>query len=127
VASFVVTDGDLFDKQTKIEETWVSGRRFEHAAGQGRNVEGHYQLQIQRVAQFPGQLFLEITETDNKLEGRVSRKPVPKQAKERKQTDDGSSEPDADANAGEGNASAGAKDQRGQSDSKRSEPADTET
>ena len=31
LASFVVTDGDLFASKTKVVETWVDGARFEHA------------------------------------------------------------------------------------------------
>lgn len=31
-ASLVITDGDLFDKDTNVLETWVAGKRYEHAA-----------------------------------------------------------------------------------------------
>ncbi|WP_167546594.1 amidohydrolase family protein [Stieleria maiorica] len=30
LANLVVTDGDLFDEDTKVLETWVAGKRFEH-------------------------------------------------------------------------------------------------
>lgn len=111
LASFVVTDGDLFDKQTKIVETWVAGQRFEHSPGEGRDAAGHYQLQIQPMAQFPGQLYLEITKSDGKLQGRVSRQPIPKQKdKPQKSGDSVSAEGNADANAGEGNPSAESKE-----------------
>lgn len=29
IANFVVTDGELFDKKTKVRETWVNGERYE--------------------------------------------------------------------------------------------------
>ncbi|KAA5545431.1 amidohydrolase family protein [Roseiconus nitratireducens] len=32
LANLVITDGDLFDADTKVLETWVSGQRFEHDA-----------------------------------------------------------------------------------------------
>ncbi len=78
LASFVVTDGDLFEMDSKIVETWVNGLRFEHSPEPARKADGHFELQIARAAEFPDQLFLEIIETDGKLKGRVSRQPVPK-------------------------------------------------
>lgn len=83
LASFVITDGDLFDKKTKIIETWVSGTRFEHSPENARKAEGHYQLQIQQMAQFPGQLYLEVSDDDGKLRGRISRQPIPKEEKKK--------------------------------------------
>ena len=39
-ANLVVTDGDLFAKKTKILETWVDGKRFEHAPDPKTDVRG---------------------------------------------------------------------------------------
>ncbi len=77
IASLVVTDGDLFDRKTKIVETWVDGIRFEHLPNGSRKIDGHFELQIAQVAEFPNQLYLEIIEEDGKYKGRISRQPVP--------------------------------------------------
>ena len=127
LASFVVTDGDLFDGKTKIVETWVSGTRFEHSPGQGRSGDGYYQLQIQQMAQFPGELYLEITEKDDKLQGRVSRQSIPKQKmKPGKSDDTASTEVSKDANAGEGNPSSELKDKDSVPDQNRAESTSPE-
>jgi imidazolonepropionase-like amidohydrolase len=81
LASFVITDGDLFEKKTKVLETWVSGQRFEHSPEKVREAAGYYRLDVQPTAQFEGQLFVEITDEDGKLQGRVSRQPIPVEAK----------------------------------------------
>lgn len=81
LASFVITDGDLFEKKTKILETWVSGQRFEHSPEKVREAAGYYRLDVQPTAQFEGQLFVEITDEDGKLQGRVSRQPIAVEAK----------------------------------------------
>ena len=108
LASFVVTDGDLFEKDSKIVETWVDGLRFEHSPEPARKADGHFELQIAKVAEFPDRLYLEIIETDGKLKGRISRQPVPK-AKDRKSKRASEKEEtaavDSDAEAGEGNPS----------------------
>ena len=80
IAGFVVTDGDLFDKKTKITETWIDGIRFEHSPNASRKVDGHFELQIEQVAELPNRLYMELTEQDGKLKGRISRQPVPASA-----------------------------------------------
>jgi len=105
LASFVVTDGDLFEKDSKIVETWVDGLRFEHSPEPARKADGYFELQIAKVAEFPDQLYLEITDTDGKLKGRVSRQPVPKaedrKSKPEKAKDEAAAE-ENDATVGEG-------------------------
>ena len=81
IASFVVTDGDLFDKHTKITETWIDGIRFEHSPDASRKIDGHFELQIEQVAEFPNRLYMELTEQDGKFKGRISRQPVPASVK----------------------------------------------
>ncbi|MBK8954417.1 MAG: amidohydrolase family protein [Saprospiraceae bacterium] len=47
LAGFIVTDGDLFDDKTKILETWVSGRRFQHQQViQKQAFDGEYKFQL---------------------------------------------------------------------------------
>ena len=114
LASFVVTDGELFDKKTKIVETWVSGTRFEHTPEPARKADGHFELQLQKVAEFPDRLYIELTDNEGKLQGRVSRQPIPKS--DPKKSRSGRSRPEGKAEAtpdaapkspaGEGNPSA---------------------
>lgn len=94
IASFVVTDGDLFDKKTKITETWIDGIRFEHSPNASRKIDGHFELQIEQVSEFPNRLYMELTEQEGKLKGRISRQPVPASAKQVDQKD-----PSADEDA----------------------------
>lgn len=72
LASFVVTDGDLFAEETEILETWVDGRRFEHEPSPARKLEGHYQLDLKNNGDLPRTLYLELTEDG----GRVSDQPL---------------------------------------------------
>ncbi len=78
LASFVITDGDLFAEKTKVLETWVSGERFEYSPSAAREAAGHYELQLTQAAQFPNRLYLDIRESDGRLRGQVSRLPIPK-------------------------------------------------
>lgn len=78
LASFVITDGDLFAEKTKVLETWVSGERFEYSPSAVREAAGHYELQLTQAAQFPNRLYLDIRESDGRLRGQVSRIPIPK-------------------------------------------------
>ncbi len=104
LASFVVTDGDLFDGKTKVLETWVSGTRYEHLSNWARSAAGYYRLDLEQAADFPGQLFLEVTEVDDKLNGRISRQSIPKPKKKAAGSKQAAiDEPIADPNAGEGN------------------------
>lgn len=46
LASFVVTEGDLFKKKTKIKETWVNGQRHEFEPKPKNNFTGEWTLAI---------------------------------------------------------------------------------
>ncbi len=46
LANFVVTDGPLFESDTNITETWITGERFEHDAPPARSVAGHWRLDV---------------------------------------------------------------------------------
>jgi N-acetylglucosamine-6-phosphate deacetylase len=80
LASFVVTDGDLFHNQTEIVETWVAGTRYEHQPAPPRSVPGHFDLQLAAAAQFPTKLYLDVRESKGRLKGRISKNPIPLQA-----------------------------------------------
>lgn len=78
LASFVVTDGDLFAEKTKIVETWVGGTRFEHSPEPARKASGHYELQLSQSGQFPTKLYMEMIDDAGRLRGRISREPIAK-------------------------------------------------
>jgi len=81
LASFVVTDGDLFREQTEIVETWIAGRRFEHQTTPARSAPGHYELQLAAAAPpLPQKLHLEIREAKGRLKGRISLNPIPSES-----------------------------------------------
>lgn len=80
LASFVVTDGDLFLNQTEIIETWVAGTRYEHQPAPPRSAPGHFDLQLAAAAQFPTKLYLDVRESKGRLKGRISKNPIPLQA-----------------------------------------------
>jgi N-acetylglucosamine-6-phosphate deacetylase len=46
LASFLVTDGRLWDKKTKITETWVDGARFEWDQPPVSDLRGEWELQL---------------------------------------------------------------------------------
>lgn len=68
LASFVVTDGDLFAADTEVVETWVDGTRFEHDPAPARDLEGRYVLQLKSSGSLPKKLYLELKQGS----GRVS-------------------------------------------------------
>lgn len=80
LASFVVTDGDLFAEKTKIVETWVGGTRYEHSPEPARKTSGHYELQLSQSGQFPNRLYMELIDEAGRLRGRISREPIAKAA-----------------------------------------------
>ncbi|WP_417847265.1 amidohydrolase family protein [Thalassoglobus sp.] len=46
LASFVLTDGDLFDDETKIVETWVQGHRVQHDEDDKIDLQGDWKLAL---------------------------------------------------------------------------------
>src|SRR6185295_9903906 len=42
----VITDGDLFNRRTRVIETWVDGRRFEHDKPPAIDVRGTWQVDV---------------------------------------------------------------------------------
>ncbi|MFM7055698.1 MAG: amidohydrolase family protein [Planctomycetota bacterium] len=80
LASFVVTDGDLFRDATEIVETWVAGKRYEHQPAPARSVPGQFELQLAAAAQFPTRLYLDVRDSKGRLKGRISKNPIPQQS-----------------------------------------------
>ncbi|MEP3480657.1 MAG: amidohydrolase family protein [Fuerstiella sp.] len=96
-ASFVVTDGDLFDKKTKIVATWVDGSRFEHKPEPRRLLEGRYELRLRKVKGLPAKLHLQLDRDGKSASGRMSAHPLKDLPKEDSKPDDETSDDDEHA------------------------------
>ncbi len=46
LANLVIVDGDLFEEKTKIVETWVAGRRYQHQTDPSRQVGGTWKVTV---------------------------------------------------------------------------------
>lgn len=72
LASLVVTDGPLFNSETKIVETWVAGERFEFSSEPQRDAAGRWNLKVADPPKdFPSGLTVLINSSE-KLTGEVS-------------------------------------------------------
>jgi N-acetylglucosamine-6-phosphate deacetylase len=68
LANLVITDGELFDQDTKILETWVVGERYEHQAEPVRKVGGTWSLKLADDNDF----VLRIDQQGSRLSGQVN-------------------------------------------------------
>ena len=68
LASFLVTDGELFDKETKILETWIEGRRHEVEAPPSTNRDGPWKGST-RTAGRKLSFTFELSDSDKKPKG----------------------------------------------------------
>jgi imidazolonepropionase-like amidohydrolase len=59
LASFVVTDGPLLDKKTKVRDVWIDGRRHEVNAAPTK-LEGEYDVTVDPAPKAPGTLGMSI-------------------------------------------------------------------
>lgn len=64
LASFLITDGDLFAKKTKIVETWVNGERHEFATQKNRKLAGEWELKFSATKGKPEKLLLAVGKGD---------------------------------------------------------------
>jgi N-acetylglucosamine-6-phosphate deacetylase len=71
-ASFVVTDGPLFDTKTKLLETWVDGERSEWAAEPLIDPRGKWQWEVKDSQGNSQQVDVWIIGKPEKLAGRLS-------------------------------------------------------
>lgn len=70
LAQFVVTDGDIFEEQTSILETWVRGKRFVTTQRQSVDLRGTWQLTVKNpVRPDDEKLTLTLTGPPGKLGG----------------------------------------------------------
>ncbi|WP_182865588.1 amidohydrolase family protein [Stieleria mannarensis] len=99
LANLVVTDGDLFDKDTNVLETWVAGKRFQHDAASESQPDaliGTWKTKL-AVSGSNIPIRLELKREKKKWSGEfVSDRGVKKKPKQANSTDG-----DADDNAGE--------------------------
>ena len=67
-----MTDGDLFDSETKIVETWVAGERFEHDPADERDIIGKWNMAIAPAAGKPAELQLTVSDESSASVGKPS-------------------------------------------------------
>lgn len=97
-ASFVVTDGDLFDSKTKIEATWVDGTEFERKPEPRRLLEGRYELRLRKAKGIPSKLHLQLDRDGKSASGRIGPDPLKDLPKPNSQpSDDDGADADSDA------------------------------
>jgi imidazolonepropionase-like amidohydrolase len=68
VASFIVTDGLLFESETKIEQVWVDGTQFDINKPSDNDVRGEWKISSSEL----GEMVIEINGTPSRLNGSVS-------------------------------------------------------
>lgn len=59
IANLIITDGDLFDENASMLETWVSGKRYRHAEIPEQEIRGTYRLSYlnnEHTAEIKGKL-----------------------------------------------------------------------
>jgi N-acetylglucosamine-6-phosphate deacetylase len=72
-AHVTVVDGRLFDKESKIVETWVDGRRYEVATVPLADVRGTWELEFLNAEKQPQTVRLTLTGEPGKLSGELER------------------------------------------------------
>ncbi len=71
LASFVITDGELFEKKTKILETWVAGERHKVETPATIDVRGNWLLRFPDLTVRPKRATLEIKGEIEKPKGSI--------------------------------------------------------
>jgi imidazolonepropionase-like amidohydrolase len=92
LASFLITDGDVFDPKTKVVETWVTGERFQHAPEPRTDLTGMYEIRLQNTSAFAERLYVELKRDGKKFSGRASLSPVNEPADADKESSKGAAD-----------------------------------
>ena len=71
LASLVVTDGDVFDDQTKVLETWVAGKRFQIDTTPELDPSGKWQLRFVDLTTRPKRAELQIEGPPDKPKAKI--------------------------------------------------------
>ena len=53
LANFIITGGDILEKENPILENWVSGNRFVIRGGETQNITGNYTLRVEGLPPLP--------------------------------------------------------------------------
>ena len=69
VASFVVADGNIFERSVKVEEVWIDGKPYEVAATGKTDLRGRWQAELDGI----GQIEIEISGTETRLRGKLKK------------------------------------------------------
>lgn len=72
LANLFITDGDLFESETQVIETWIAGERFEFKEEPTHDPEGIWRLELEFVKGKPNSLYLKVEQSDEKLSGTIS-------------------------------------------------------
>lgn len=93
LANLIIADGELLDRESKIVETWVAGKRFIHGPLDPAKVEGHWTLKIAGVSAAED-LHLAIERTDRGFDARIVIKDESKKDDEPKENKEPDAKPD---------------------------------
>ncbi|HEV3003723.1 MAG TPA: amidohydrolase family protein, partial [Pirellulales bacterium] len=72
-ASLIVADGDVFDKKTKLVETWIDGRRYELDAPPLADVRGTWEVRLSKPDGGTETLTIQLDGEPGKLSGKIKR------------------------------------------------------
>ena len=72
IANLIVTDGELFEKNTQLLETWVRGKRYEVKQQSRYDLRGPWTLTRTNIAAQPQAYALELTGDPDQLKGNLS-------------------------------------------------------
>jgi len=73
MASFIITNGDLFDPGAKLIETWVDGRRHELAHAPLADLRGTWEAKLSKPDGGAETLMFELAGEPEKLSGKIKR------------------------------------------------------
>ena len=87
-ANLIVTNGDIWEEKTKIEEVWVRGERPATAYKVETTIDGKWQVTVSPAVgmeSFPKELFLTLADSTKKISGSLALldAPKPEAAKEK--------------------------------------------
>jgi N-acetylglucosamine-6-phosphate deacetylase len=72
-AHVIVADGNLFDKKTKITETWVDGQRYEISSRPPNDLRGTWEVSFLSAEGKADQLLIKLAGEPEKLSGKAVR------------------------------------------------------
>ncbi len=68
-ASFVITDGDLFAKETKIVATWIDGRKYELERAPSLDIAGRWKVSVTDADQSKSEWDIKLSGKSPRLSG----------------------------------------------------------